>query len=68
MSLITVIIVLVVVGFLLWLINAYVPMAGPIKGILNFIVIVAVVLWLLQVFGIFNIGSLGHLGNLKVGK
>ncbi len=68
MSLITVIVVLVVVGFLLWLVNAYVPMAGPIKGILNLIVIVALVLWLLSVFGIFNISSLGNIANLKIGK
>lgn len=68
MTLITVVIVLVVVGFVLWLINAYVPMAGPIKSILNLVVIIAVVLWLLSVFGIFNIGQLGNIGNLKVGK
>jgi hypothetical protein len=54
MSLITVVIVLVAVGFLLWVINTYIPMAGPIKTILNAVVIIAVVLWLLSAFGIIH--------------
>lgn len=59
MSLITIIVVLVVVGFLLWLINTYVPMAGSIKTILNLVVVIAVIIWLLQAFGI--IGSIGNI-------
>ncbi len=59
MPLISIIIVLVVVGFLLWLINAYVPMARPIKTILNAVVVIVVILWLLSVLGIINgIGSI----------
>lgn len=54
MPLITIIIVLVVVGFLLWLINNYVPMASPIKTILNAVVIIAVIIWLLSAFGIIH--------------
>ena len=54
MPLITIVIVLVVVGFLLWLINTYIPMAAPIKTILNLVVIIAVIIWLLSVFGIIN--------------
>lgn len=60
MSLIMIVIVLVVIGFLLWLINTYVPMAGSIKTILNAVVIIAVILWLLSVFGII------HLANIKL--
>ncbi|MFN3323882.1 MAG: Thivi_2564 family membrane protein [Bryobacteraceae bacterium] len=52
MSLINVILVLVLVGVVLWLINAYVPMAHSIKTILNVVVVIVVLLWLLQVFGI----------------
>lgn len=52
MSLITVVIVLIVVGVLLWLINAYIPMARPIKTILNVVVIICVILWVLSAFGI----------------
>jgi len=59
MSLISIIIVLVVVGFLLWLINTYVPMAGSIKTILNALVVIVVILWLLSAFGIIhNVGNL----------
>jgi hypothetical protein len=57
MSLITIVIVLVVIGFLLWLINTYVPMARPIKTILNAVVVICVILWLLSVFGIIHTGN-----------
>jgi hypothetical protein len=63
MSLISLVIVLIVVGVLLWLINTYVPMDGKIKSILNAVVVIGVVLWLLQVFGL-----LGTLQNIHVGK
>lgn len=59
MPLITVIIVLVVVGVALWAINAYVPMAKPVKTILN--VVVVLCLWLLQTFGV-----LGSIRNIRV--
>lgn len=54
MSLITIIAVLVIVGFLLWLINTYIPMAAPIKTILNIVVVIVVIIWLLQVFGLIS--------------
>lgn len=54
MPILTIIVVLVVIGFLLWLINTYVPMASPIKTILNIVVIVTVILWLLSVLGIIH--------------
>ena len=59
MSLITVVIVLVVVGVLLWLVNRFIPMDSKIKSILNAVVVIGVVIWLLQVFGV--LGSLGHI-------
>ena len=63
MPLITVVIVLIVVGVLLWLVNAYIPMDAKIKQILNIVVVIAVVLWLLSLFL-----PLGSLGTIKVGK
>lgn len=54
MSIITVIIVLIVVGVLLWLINTYIPMASVIKTIINIIVVIVVIVWLLQVFGVYE--------------
>lgn len=56
MPLISLIVVLVVVGVLLWLVNNYLPMDRKIKSILNAVVVIVVVIWLLQVFGI--LGSL----------
>ena len=56
MPLLTVVVVLIVVGVLLWLVNTYIPMAGSIKSILNAVVVICVVIWLLQAFGV--LGSL----------
>ena len=61
MSLITIVVVLVVVGLVLWLINNYIPMDRKIKNILNVVVVIVVILWLLRVFGL-----LGQLGNVRV--
>ena len=54
MPLINIVIVLVVVGAGLWAINQYIPIAAPIKNILNIVVTIVVCLWLLQVFGIIG--------------
>lgn len=58
MSLLGIILVLVLIGVALYLINAYIPMDGKIKNILNIVVVIVVVLWLLKVFGLLDaIGS-----------
>lgn len=54
MPLLSIVIILVIIGFVLWLINTYVPMAAPVKTILNAVVVIALVLWLLSVFGIIH--------------
>ena len=63
MPLIHVLIVLIIVGVLLWLVNAYIPMDSKIKKILNIVVVIAVVIWLLSAFGI-----LGSLSQVRVGR
>ena len=63
MSLISLVVVLIVVGVLLWLVNTYIPMDSKIKSILNAVVVIAVVIWLLQVFGL-----LGSLNGIRVGR
>lgn len=63
MSLITVVVVLIVVGVLLWLVNTYIPMDGKIKNIINIVVVIAVVLWLLSAFGV-----LGSLETIHIGR
>jgi hypothetical protein len=57
MPLISLVIILIVVGVLLWVVNTYIPMDAKIKNIINIVVIICVVLWLLNVFGVF--GSIG---------
>ncbi len=56
MSLISLVIILIVVGVLLWLVNTMIPMDGKIKTIINVVVVLVVCLWLLQAFGL--VGSL----------
>lgn len=63
MSLVSLILVLIVVGVVLWLINTYIPMDSKIKSILNAVVVIAVVLWLLKVFGLLD-----TLTNIHIGK
>jgi hypothetical protein len=50
--LINVVLTLMVVGILLWLVNRYIPMQGAIKGILNAVVVLVVVVWIVNVFGL----------------
>jgi hypothetical protein len=54
MSLLTILIVLIIAGVLLWLVNNYIPMDGKIKSIFNAVVVIAVIVWLLKVFGVFS--------------
>jgi hypothetical protein len=61
MPLLTIVIVLIVAGVLLWLVNTYIPMDRKIKNILNAVVVIVLVIWLLQVFGV-----LGSLKNINV--
>jgi hypothetical protein len=63
MPLITVLIVLVAVGIVLWLVNTYIPMDAKIKKILNIVVVIVVVLWLLRAFGILD-----SLSGVRVGR
>jgi hypothetical protein len=54
MPLLTVLLILIVAGVLLWLVNTYIPMDGKIKTILNVVVVIIVVVWLLKIFGVFH--------------
>lgn len=61
MSLISLVIVLIVVGVLLWLVNTLIPMDGKIRQIINVVVVICVVLWLVQIF-------VGPIGDLRIGR
>ena len=52
MTLLNIIVILVVIGIVMWLINAFIPMAGAIKALLNLVVFVVVLIWLLGAFGV----------------
>jgi hypothetical protein len=62
MSLITLVLVLVIVGVVLWLINRFIPMQSTIKTILNVVVVIVVIFWLLSAFGIIN-----NLDTIRIG-
>jgi hypothetical protein len=54
MPILTVLLILIAAGVILWLVNSYIPMDRKIKSILNVVVVIIVVVWLLRVFGIFH--------------
>jgi hypothetical protein len=49
------IVAIALVGVALWLVNKYVPMAEPIKMILNIVVVVALCLYLLNAFDLYDV-------------
>ena len=53
MPILTILAVLVAIGFIIWLVNNYIPMDGKIKNIFNIVAIVLTIFWLLKVFGVF---------------
>ncbi|MFO7573750.1 MAG: Thivi_2564 family membrane protein [Bacteroidales bacterium] len=61
MSLLTIILVIVIAGVILYLINNYIPMDRKIKRILNIVVVIILIIWLLKVFGVF-----GYLGDFHI--
>lgn len=54
MPLLTILLVLIVAGVLLWLVNTFIPMDGKIKTILNAVVVIVIVIWLLKIIGLFS--------------
>jgi hypothetical protein len=63
MPLITVIIVIALVGFALYVVNKLIPMEATVKQILNVVVILVLIFWLLSLFGLF-----GHLSAIRIGR
>ena len=54
MPLLTVLLIIIVAGVVLWLVNTFIPMDSKIKKILNAVVVIVVVIWLLRIFGLFD--------------
>lgn len=61
MSILSILIVIIVVGVLLWLVNSYIPMDTKIKTILNVVIVIILIIWLLRVFGVW-----GAIGDAKI--
>lgn len=61
MDLISLIIVIVIIGVILWLVNTYIPMDAKIKQILNIVIVIALVIWLLSLF-------IGGMPNIRIGR
>lgn len=61
MDLISLAILIIVVGVLLWAANQYLPMQPQVKQILNIVVVVALVIFILSLFW-------GYLPHIRVGK
>jgi hypothetical protein len=54
MPILTILIVLIVAGIILYIVNNYIPMDGKIKNILNVVVVLVTIGWLLKIFGVFT--------------
>ena len=52
-NLITAIVALLVVGFILYLIEKYLPLSAPIKLTIQFLVVLFLILWLLSMIGLW---------------
>jgi hypothetical protein len=63
MPLITIVLTICVVGVLLWLVNRFIPMQSQIKGILNGVVVVVLVVWLMKAFGLLH-----YITDFRVGQ
>lgn len=54
MTLLSLFILIILAGVLLWGVNVYIPMAPMIKGLLNFLVFVILLIYVLQFFGLIT--------------
>lgn len=61
MPLLSIVLVLIVVGVLLWVAKTYIPMDPAIQRIITALVIVVVVIWILQ-----QLGLLGALSSVRI--
>lgn len=57
MSLIDLVLVLVIIGFVLYIING-IPMEGNVKKLLNAVVLLFVILWVLKSTGVLGMANI----------
>jgi hypothetical protein len=63
MPLLSIVIVLVVAGFLLWAVQTFIPMDAKVKVLLQVVVIVVLLIWVLQ-----GTGVLSSMDNVRIHK
>lgn len=44
--------VIIIIGFIMWLINRFIPMAAAIKSLLNILATIVVIIYILQFFNV----------------
>lgn len=54
-TIVTVVIVLAVLGVVVYLLEAYVPMAPPFKVAIRAVVVIGILLWLLRLAGLWRL-------------
>ena len=54
-TLISVVIVLVILGVVVYLVETYIPMAAPFKIAIRVVVVIGLLLWLLKLAGIWRL-------------
>lgn len=52
MALMNLIALIVIFGVVMWLINAFIPMPGAIKSLLNILVVIVLVIFILEFFNL----------------
>lgn len=55
MDLISIIVVLIVLGLVLWLVQTYLQLPPPIKTVITIVVVLFICVWLLQAVGVAHL-------------
>ncbi|MBA2657868.1 MAG: hypothetical protein H0U70_12940 [Tatlockia sp.] len=53
-DLLNLIALIILIGIVMWIINALIPMAGAIKSLLNLFVLIILIIYILQFFHLIN--------------
>lgn len=53
-SLLSIVLVLALIGFILWLILTYIPMPAPFKSVITVVVVILLVIWLISATGLLS--------------
>ncbi|MHB1421602.1 MAG: Thivi_2564 family membrane protein [Gemmataceae bacterium] len=51
---VSILIAVVILGFLMWLVNTYIPMDNRFKQLFNVLAIVVVVIWIIRELGVIS--------------